>query len=134
MRIYILFSLCVLVLIGINNQLLGRTLFAKTIPQPTNKPIKLLNSDISNTSIIQDLIRKKNWNSIKSNIANIKHPLLKKILLWQYYISPNSGAKFYEIETFLSRAAHIKTQARRVCRDEYPVYNSYPLESCFPFC
>ncbi len=101
MRIYILFSLCVLVLIGINNQLLGRTLFAKTIPQPTNKPIKLLNSDISNTSIIQDLIRKKNWNSIKNNIANIKHPLLKKILLWQYYISPNSGAKFYEIETFL---------------------------------
>ena len=73
------------------------TSFAANTLKPNNKSNHLSETDITKAKIIQKLIKKRKWSLIKKNIFKIKNPLLKDALLWQYYILPNSGAKFYEI-------------------------------------
>ena len=92
---YILLS--ILLSLGLSNS----AVLANNIPKPTEKPVKLSKIDIHNTKIIQNLIKENKWKQIKKHIYLIENSLLKKTLLWKYYVSQNSGATFHEIDKFL---------------------------------
>ena len=61
----------------------------------------LTKTDIKTGKNVLHLIRNRDWQIVKRHIIKIGNPLLRKALLWQYYTSRNSGARFSEINKFI---------------------------------
>jgi len=97
MKCYRLTALCILFSLVVAYDISGHASSAQYIQKPTDKPTKLIKTDIAAANIIKKSIKKHNWQIAKKYILKIKNPHLQKALYWRLYLVNNSRATFFEI-------------------------------------
>ena len=97
MKCYRLTALCILFSLVVAYDISGHASSAQYIQKPTDKPTKLIKTDIAAANIIKKSIKKQNWQIAKKYILKIKNSHLQKALYWRLYLVNNSRTNFVEI-------------------------------------